>query len=342
MKLKARQTAALFSNLGFMMTSGITLKDSLAALSEYGERNIRKTAEILKRETESGAMLWYAVKKHEKIIGKGYYKQLKVGEQIGKTGETLKNLAVRINAERRTSEKVKSAMIYPAAVLIITAIAAWYMFTGVVPQIAETLKSLGGELPKLTVAVIAISNFLAVNGLKLMAFLAAAFLALKWVLKHPLKTQSGKAVLHIPMFGRIERNREYFSFYRSMSGLIKSGSPIAEAIKAASETLRNPFVQMEIENAGANFYANGSSLPEALKEVKSMDKTELTAISAGVRTGNVSEIFDALVKRLEAENEELMKRMFAMLDPAMLVLIGTVVGTVLFAVYIPIFSVMSI
>ena len=342
MMLKPRQAVELFGNLGLMMTSGITQKEALTSLSEYGDKNIQNVSELLRKDIENGDMLWYAVKKHEKIVGKGYYKQIRAGEIIGKTGETLVSLAKQIAAEHQTSEKIKSAMVYPSVILLITVIVAWYMFTNVVPQITETLKTLGGELPQITVTVIGVSEFLVNNSIQLVAFIVFAFFGLRWILKNPLKMQTGRAILHIPMFGKLNRNREYLSFYRSMCGLLQTGSPVAEAITAASETLRNPYIQREMKTAAKNFYASGSGFVEVMRNVKTMDKIELTAISAGVRIGDTSKVLAMLAKRLDDENGEIMKRILALLDPAMLIIVGSIVGTVLFSVYLPIFSIMSI
>lgn len=341
-RLNTKIVAELFSNLGFMMTSGITLKEALASLSEYGDKNIRKTSDMLRRDIENGDMLWSAVKRQEKVIGRGYYKQICAGEIIGKTGETLTSLAKQITAEHQTSEKVKSAMVYPSIILLITAIVAWYMFTNVVPQIAETLRTLGGELPQITVTVIRISEVLVNNSMQLMVLIMIVFFGLRWILKNPLRMQTGRAILHIPMYGKLNRNKEYLSFYRSMYGLLQAGSPVADAITAASETLRNPYIQREMETAAKNFYASGSSLVEVMRNVKTMGKIELTAISAGVRIGDTSRVLAILAKRLDDENEELMKRMLVLFDPAMLIVVGSIVGTVLLSVYLPIFSIMSI
>ncbi|HEV3139029.1 MAG TPA: type II secretion system F family protein, partial [Vicinamibacterales bacterium] len=295
----------------------------------------------VRSDVESGAALADAMKRHPKTFDPLYSNMIAAGEAGGILDTILKRLATYIEKNVKLQGEVKSAMIYPVAVICIAGLIVGVILWKVIPTFAAMFESLGAQLPAPTRFVIFLSN----NLVRFFPFLiGGAFLAM-YSFRTYYATDKGKHVvdgiaLKMPILGDILRKNAVARFCRTLSTLISSGVPILDGLEITARTSGNVIVEDAIMSTRKSI-ERGETIAAPLKETKVFPPMVVQMIGVGEATGALDTMLSKIADFYEEEVETAVAGLLTLLEPVMIAVLGAVVGGIVIAMYMPIFDLIS-
>ncbi len=330
-------------HLAVMVGAGLSLTRALEALG-LQTRN-KKLAEVIKgtnEEIKKGNSLASALAKYPKIFSELFINMVRVGESAGNLEEVLRLLADQMKKDHDLQSRVKSAMIYPAVILIAMIGIGAIMMVTIVPKLSAVFKELKIQLPFTTRVIIGISDFLS----HYWFFAILGIIILIPVFRMILKTRTGKrtidlAIINLPIFGNIVKKVNSARLARILSSMIKSGIPIVQALQIASGTLDNYLFQKSLEYA-AQEVQKGQALSLAMKSyLKIYPPIVSQMIEVGEETGSLEEILTRLADFYEEDVANITKGLTSIIEPILMIIIGAAVGFFAVSMLQPMYSMMN-
>lgn len=330
-------------NLEVMVAAGISLPRAIRVLGDQ-TRN-KKFKDILHDISEQivrGNNFSEALKKYPEIFPEIFQSMIRVGEETGTLENVLRSLTEQMEKEYELRSKIKGAMIYPSVILFAMIAVGILMMIMVVPSLAETFEEIGAELPMTTRVVISIAYFLQEQWLLSLLIVFIVFFSLRFV----LKTKAGKrftdsVVLKIPIIGTIIRKTNSAYTTRGLSSLFSSGVPIVKSLEITSSTLSNIYFR-EALSLAAQKVQKGGKLSEALAPYTNLYPLMVVQmIEVGEETGETSEILKKLAEFFEEEVSNATKNLSAIIEPALMLIIGTVIGFFAVSMVQPMYSMLQ-
>lgn len=325
-----------------MISAGLPISRALDVLANQStNKALKKTLLEVLRDIEGGSSLSMALSRHPQAFPPTYQALVRAGEASGKLDEILKRLASTMEKQRELNSKFKAAMIYPSIVFMAMIGVFVLMMVFVIPKLATMYESLNVELPAMTQAMIAVSDFF-VNNIVLMVILAVgAFLGVRYF----LRTEAGKEVMsniffRVPIFGKINKQKEITDFTRTLSLLIASAIPIVEALNIVAGVMGNKFYREAAYEAAAAV-EKGNALSEYIKTNPVFPPLLGQMTSVGEETGQLDEVLDRVANYLEGEVDHSVKGLSSALEPVILVLLGSMVGFLIVSIITPIYKITS-
>src|SRR5215210_5633741 len=301
------------------------------------------SAAILKvrEDVESGAALADAMKKHPKVFDTLYSNMIAAGEAGGILDTILKRLAVYIEKNVKLKGQVKSAMIYPIAVIVIATIVVAAILWKVIPTFAQLFAGLGAELPLPTRVVISLSN----NLVRFMPIIVIVGFAAGWGFKTYYGTEKGRRVvdlvsLKLPILGPILRKIAVARFCRTLSTLMASGVPILDGLDITAKTSGNAIIEDAIMTTRRSI-ERGETISAPLKETGVFPGMVVQMISVGEATGALDTMLGKIADFYEEEVDVAVEGLLTLLEPLMIAFLGGAVGGIVIAMYMPIFDLIS-
>ena len=341
-KIKKADLADFLIQMGAMVESGIEVPAALASIAKFGEKGMQRLAVNLNLEIMEGKNLAEAFKANEKMVGGEYDKFIQVGIDGGGLARVLRELGENLERSGETTKKISGALMYPCFMFLITIFISIYLFVSVIPNIASSVSDMSdGPLPMLTQVVLAISAFMIKYGIYLGIVVAALVAALVWALKNPLKAKWHKFTTKVPIMGKIIINREMAAFYRALNISAGAGMPYSEAYMCSAKGINNIYINEVMISYGKLMEEDGYSLSAALEDCPFVSGIEIQSLEVGTKTSKLDEMATACAKRIDSRNDVLIKRFTTILEPMMLLVIGGLIGVIMMAIYLPIFSVMD-
>lgn len=273
----------------------------------------------------------------QKGFNKLYTSLVKAGEAAGILDDILNKLSEFMEKQENIKKKIKGAMTYPTIVLVIGVLVTWGLMYFVVPQFVGMLKEGGQEIPAVTQFVINVSNFFQEYTLLM---IPVVFGGLMFFLNY-IKTKQGKIqwdrwVMTTPLFGGIIIKGGLSGFSRTLSTMLGAGVPLIDSLDICIETLDNTQIAKDM-NGVKEAVIKGKSITEPLGRIKYFPPLINQMIKVGESTGNLDDMLIKVADVFEQETEELIDNLTKMIEPLILVGLGGVIGTVLIAMYLPIF-----
>lgn len=337
-KVKEEDLAIFTRQLGAIIGAGIGIAQALEILAEQIHNStLKKALEDVKNEVITGTSISKAMSKHPKVFPSFLVNLIAAAEESGKLDEILMRATIYYEKIAAVKRKIKSASWYPTAVLIIATIIVFGLLTFVVPTFATIYNSMGGELPFLTQLLINISNNLKSNTLSIIGFLIVFIVANSYF----YKTKVGKKFYHkiflkIPLIGKIIHKGALAKFARTFATLINGGVPILRAIEISASVVGNVLIEESLEKTKLDI--------EKGKEIhQSLDKKYFTPMfiamaAIGSNTGRLDEMLDTIANFYEDEIDREVDALISTIEPLLMVFIGSIVGFILIALYLPIFK----
>ncbi len=327
-------------NLAVMIKAGLSLTRTLEALAEETTNaRMKKILQAVNLEVTKGTSFADALRVHEKTFGTLFVNMVEVGELTGKLTLVLKLLANQMRKDADLRKRVKGAMIYPAVIVTVLTGIGILMMVYVVPSLAATIKDLGGELPLSTRIVITASNL--VLNYALPTF--GALILLIFGFWRVLRTNTGKnifdrIVLKFPIFGTLIKKFNTARFCRTLAYLISSGVPIVRSLEITAKVVGNSvFKKAALDAAGE--IQKGKQLHEILSHhPKAFQPIVVQMIGVGEETGKVAEMLLRIASFFEDEVENTTKNMSSIIEPVLMVVIGSAVGFFALAMLQPIYG----
>ncbi len=338
MSVKPRKKVVLefLTMLKFMLESGMSLHESLVTIRDSSiNKQLKNLSREIADEVRKGATLSIALKKTA-AIEKSVIEQIGAGEESGNIVDTLGRLIKQMERDMNFKGKIKNAMIYPVIICVVMVAVLWVMMTVVVPSLADTLTSMGGELPLITKIVIGTSNALSKATPYLIIFIIAAVIAYRVLMKNKifrLKTDALK--LKIPIVGSMLEKIELSRFSRNLSAMQRSGISLVSSLATVNATVKNLFIREKIEKASRLIELSGIPLSVALSKSGDFPAMMLQLIDVGINSGQICEVLDKISEKYEAEIDTLLKRITGLIEPLLIVVVGLIAGTVVISIFLP-------
>jgi type IV pilus assembly protein PilC len=341
-KVPAKNLAIFTRQFSVMIDAGLPLVQCLDILGKQ-EAHKGFAAVILKvrEDVESGAALADAMKKHPKTFDALYSNMIAAGEAGGILDTILKRLATYIEKSVKLKGEVKSAMIYPIAVVVIAALVVGAILWKVIPTFAQLFSGLGAQLPLPTRIVIAMSNGVVSYGWMLIVALGL----LGYAFKTYYATDNGRHVvdrllLKLPVLGNILRKVAVARFCRTLSTLLASGVPILDGLDITARTAGNAIIEDAIQRTRTGI-ERGETVSGPLRETNVFPSMVVQMINVGETTGALDAMLSKIADFYEEEVDTAVAGLLTLMEPVMIAFLGVVVGGIVIAMYMPIFDLIS-
>jgi type IV pilus assembly protein PilC len=336
----AKELAIFTRQFSVMIDAGLPLVQCLEILAGQQEnKTFQKILNGVRASVEGGATLSASMKQHEKVFDPLYYNMVEAGETGGILDTILQRLSTYIEKNVKLKRAVKSAMIYPIAVMGIAAMVIILLLWKVVPIFVDLFNGLGVDLPLPTRIVIAMSHFVgSIYGLMIVVFAIGAGVALKfWYATPQGRFAIDTVLLKLPVLGLVLRKIAVARFTRTLGTLISSGVPILEGLDITARTSGNAVVERAIAQTRKAVEA-GRSLVDPLKETDVFPGMVTQMIGVGEQTGAMDAMLQKIADFYEDEVDAAVKDLLTALEPVMIVFLGIVVGGIVISMYLPLFS----
>src|SRR6202046_1287606 len=336
----SKELAIFTRQFSVMIDAGLPLVPWLEILAGQQENKIfQKILNGVRASVEGGATLSASMKQYDKVFDPLYYNMVEAGETGGILDTILQRLSSYIEKNVKLKRAVKSAMIYPVAVIGIAVMVITLLLWKVVPIFTTLFNGLGVDLPLPTRIVIMMSNFVgSIYGLLILAFFVGMGFALKFWYGTPQGRYAIDAtLLKLPMIGMLLRKIAVARFTRTLGTLISSGVPILEGLDITARTSGNAVVERAI-TATRKAVEAGRSLVDPLKETNVFPGMVTQMIGVGEQTGAMDAMLQKIADFYEDEVDAAVKDLLTAMEPIMIVVLGVVVGGIVISMYLPLFS----
>jgi type IV pilus assembly protein PilC len=338
----AKNLAIFTRQFSVMIDAGLPLVQCLEILGKQEPHKGFSTVILKVREdVEAGAALADAMKKHPKTFDALFSNMIAAGEAGGILDTILKRLAVYIEKAVKLKGEVKSAMIYPVAVIVIATLVVGAILWKVIPTFAALFAGLGAQLPMPTRVVIALSEGLVAYGWILLIALGLA----GWGLKTYYGTPGGRKVidrllLKTPILGSILRKVAVARFCRTLSTLLASGVPILDGLDITAKTAGNAIIEEAIQTTRSSI-ERGETISGPLRNTNVFPSMVVQMINVGETTGALDAMLSKIADFYEEEVDTAVAGLLTLMEPVMIAFLGVIVGGIVIAMYLPIFDLIS-
>ncbi|MEP0177193.1 MAG: type II secretion system F family protein [Paraglaciecola sp.] len=339
-KITPADIAMLSRQIATMLTAGVSLIQTLEMIAgAHANMSMRKMLIEITAEVSAGNPLSDTLRKHPKYFDDLYCDLVETGEQSGALETIYDRIALYKEKAEALKSKIKKAMFYPIAVVVVAVIVTVILLIFVVPQFEEIFSSFGAELPAFTQFVLGISRFLQDYGVFVGAGLfAAGFLFKKAHSKsRNLRDSVDKKILKIPVIGEILKKASVARFTRTLSTTFAAGVPLIGALDSAAGAAGNAvfrdailFVKKEV--------AGGIQMNAAMRSTGTFPEMVVQMIAIGEESGSVDEMLSKVANIYEAEVDDMVDGLTSLLEPMIMAVLGVVIGGLIVAMYLPIFE----
>ncbi len=327
-----------------LINAGVPLVQSLEMLTgqlKTLSKRMSSVVENIRTGVSEGKYLWEAVSQYPNIFPKLYIALIRSGETSGQLEKTLQRLTKYLEDSEKLKKTLKGALIYPIGVIAVAIGVIVLMLVMVIPKFEELLKSAGQELPGPTKFLINVSHFIIDHWLFLITLCTTVGVAFYMFVTSPEGRRIiQRAFFRTPLFGTILQKGSVARFCRTMHALLSSGINLLDAVQICQETIDNAVVEDDIRKIRPEI-ERGKTLGEVISRLKSLPSLATQMISTGEATGSLDKMLEKVADFYETEVEALVAGMTKLIEPILIVVLGTLVGGILVAMYLPIFKLAS-
>lgn len=341
-KVKADHLVMMTRQLSAMVGAGVPLVRALTSLSQHSESPaLKKILSSVIKDVEGGAGLGDALAKHPTVFNDVYVNMVRAGETAGILDEILKRLAAQQEKNATIRKKVRSAMAYPSVLIVITILAFFGLMLFVIPQIGKVLTDLGGadaELPGITLFMLGISGLITGFWYIIFPLIGGGIYALLRYIKTPKgKANFHKLILRIPGIRTIVKKVALAHFARTFSALMGAGVAVLECLRVTARSVGNVVYEQALNNAAVQV-KNGKPLSVVISENPLFPPIVSQMLSVGEETGQTDTVLVKVADFYEEEVDVAIEGLSSIIEPAMIVLMGGMVGLIAASVMTPIAS----
>ena len=336
-----KEKAVFASKLAALVDAGVPIVRSLDLMASQQRLPMFKRALVqIGLDVNQGTAMAAAMRQWPKVFDKLSIAMVEAGEAGGVLDESLKRLAKLLEDNARLQNQIKGALGYPVAVLVIAILVFLGMTIFLIPTFAGIFKDLGAELPLFTQMMVDLSSLLRSS---FSLLLAGSILVMIWLISRYYATHKGRRVidrlmLKLPLFGDLIMKTATAQFCRIFSSLTRAGVPILMSLEISSETAGNSIISDAILES-RSLVQEGVLLSTALIRQKVLPDMALSMLAIGEETGEMDQMLSKVADFYEDEVSAAVKALTSMLEPAMIVVVGGIVGSILLAMYLPMFTV---
>ena len=341
-RVKLNDLVLFTRQLSTMVSAGVPLLRALNTLeSQMENKRMKEILQGIIKDVQGGSQLGDALSKYPDVFSDIYVNMVRAGEAAGIVDDILKRLASQVEKTASMRKKIKSASTYPVVLLTLTTVAFFGLMLFVIPKIGTILKDLGGpdaKLPAMTLAMMAASDFL----VKYWYLVIGAIFTIITLFRRWAKTPTGKLAVHkfvlkVPVLKTLVMKIAVARFTRTFSALIGAGVSVVEALKVTSRALGNEVFRREVEQASLEV-VNGKQLSQAIEGGKLFPSIVPQMLAVGEETGQTDIVLVKVAEFYEEEVDATIDSLSSILEPVMIVIMGSMVGLIAANVMGPIAS----
>jgi type IV pilus assembly protein PilC len=344
-KVGLKELTVFSRQFALLLNAGLTLSEAIDTIEEQTQNtSFKDILHRVKLDIQGGETLTSSMKKHPRAFSTFFVSMIHSGEIGGALDAILERVAIFYEKELELKSKVKTAMVYPIVVSCFATVITLFMLLYIVPQFAAFYADFSGgeaQLPLLTRKMLSISKWLLQYWWILLFIPVAIVLFIKFRGSRWGHKTLDPVVLKIPIFGPLARKVAITRFTRTFATLTQSGVPILEAMEVAKNTATNNVIQHAIEYTRDRI-REGESIHAPMRRTRVFPAIVTNLISVGEEAGNLEEILNKLSDYYDTEIDSTIRGLASLIEPLMIVVIGSVVGTIVVSLYLPIFNLVNV
>lgn len=331
----------LLTQLSTYIKSGIPLADSIKILeNQTKNKNKKALFNRISYELNTGANFSEALARQGNVFPKLLINMLKASELTGNLTETLDDMASYYKTADSNRKQIISALTYPSVVLVVSMVVLTFLLMYVVPQFVDIFDQLGASLPGITVFLIKLSIFVQNNIIKILLVLVALIIIQIAMYKNIKKFRYivQYVVMHIPVIKDVVIYNEVIMFTKTFSSLIRHDVFITDSIEMLGKVTNNEIYKDIIKEAVTNL-STGAGLSRAFENKWAFPRIAYEMLLTGEKTGRLGPMMENVANYYEEEQRNLVQRLKSLIEPVMIILLAVIVGVILMAIFIPMFSI---
>lgn len=339
-RVRERDIGTFTYQLSVLLDAGFPLDRALSILSELTEKKaLRELIKDVLSHVRSGKSFSEALSKFPSVFPLFYVNMIKAGETGGFLEDTISRMVVYLENSQKLKEDIRSALIYPAILSIVGGGAVIVLLTFVVPRFTKIFSDVGEALPLPTLILLSISSGVRHYWWLILILVFGGFLSLR----HYLKSDSGRRLwdrvkFRLPLFGKLYKEGTVSRFARTLGTLLANGIPILNALQIVKGTLGSERMA-EVISLVREGVRKGKGIAEPLKNSDVFPPIAVHMVTVGEETGKLDEMLIKIADRFDLEVRTTVKRLLSLLEPALILLMGVVVGFIVIAMLMAIFSI---
>lgn len=338
-KVDTKELLLFFRQLAILIEAKVPIVSALKAIKEQMENiYFQKVIDEITRDIEDGMSLSESMKKHKDVFSYLAISIVRAGEISGNLKKSVLYVADNIEKNYNLTNRVKSAMTYPAVVLVVFFIIAFVVVSFIVPKLTQMIKDLDADIPWYTKIIINFSDFMAIYWW----VVAITIVGIAGAVAYYLKTADGKKEwdqikIKLPIFGVIFRNVYISRFGENLSVLLSGGIPIIQALTVVSSVIGNSVFEGILLKA-ADEVKNGGDMSDALKKYKEIPPIVTQMVKIGEESGQIDSTLKYIAHFYEQETDQMTKNLSSLIEPLLMIVIGVAVGFLAFSIIMPIYN----
>ena len=342
-RVRSDQLVIFSRQLATMVDSGIPIAPALDVLADQmDDRNFRHILKKIRDDIEAGSSLSEAIGRHPRAFSNFFVNMVRAGESSGRLDEILDRVASYIEKVSVLQGKVKASLFYPAFVSVLAFGITAFLLIVIVPKFKEIFTSLGGALPLPTQLLLSVSEFMG----RYLAVEVVVLVVLGIGFRMYLGTPAGRlwfdrAMLHVPIIGKLLRKVFIARFSRTLSTLVKSGVPILSSLEIVAKTSGNKVVEQAVMAARASI-KEGENIADPLAHSKVFPAMVTRMIAVGEKTGELEKMLTKIADFYENEVDAAITALTSLIEPMVIAVLGVVIGGIVIALFLPIFKISTL
>ena len=339
-KVTEKDITLFTRQLATMMKSGVPLLQSFDIVGKgHANPAVAKLLMDIKTDVETGSSLTQAFRKYPLYFDALFCNLVGAGEQAGILESLLDRLAMYKEKTMALKAQIKGALFYPIAILAVAGIVTAVIMIFVVPQFKEVFKSFGADLPAPTLVVISMSEFFVAYWHIIFGSIGGGIYAFlyTWKRSEPMQIAMDKLTLKLPVFGDLVRKAAVARWTRTLSTMFAAGVPLVEALDSVAGAAGNYVYKVATLQVQAEV-STGNSLTSAMQNTGVFPSMVIQMVSIGEESGALDGMLSKVADFFEAEVDEAVKSLSSLMEPMIMVILGTLIGGIVVAMYLPIFK----
>ncbi len=327
-----------------MINAGLSLLRALSILAEQTENKaLSRTILEVKGSVEQGKSLSQSMAEHPKVFNHLYVAMVRAGETGGVLDDSLNRLAHTLEKQMYLKQKIKSAMMYPVAVLLLVVFIVAAMLIFIVPMFVDLYADLEGELPGMTKLLITLSDILVSYWYLVISGSVGGYFAFRsWKGTDGGRRQWDRIKLKMPVFGKLVHKTAIARFAHTLSGLITTGVPILQAMEIVGDTSGNAVVEDAVIAAKASV-SEGESIAGPLAAAGTVfPPMVVQMVAVGEETGALDQMLERIGTFYDQEVDAMVEGLTSLIEPILIVFMGGAVGGILVSLYLPMFNIVNL
>jgi len=342
--IKPADIAVFTRQMATMLKAGVPLVQSFEIVAEGSEKpKMRELVNNIRNDVAAGGGLALSLAKHPRLFDDLFCSLVASGEESGTLEVMLARVATYKEKTEQLKAKIKKALTYPTAVIVVAIVVTGILLVKVVPQFAETFRSFGSDLPAFTLFVLNISNFVQKWWFVILLLIIAAVFAFREAKLRSVKFSEflDRLILRLPIFGMIVHDSVIARFSRTLATTFAAGVPLVDALESTAGAAGNSLYAKAIRRIKDDV-TTGNTLYASTKATGLFPNMLLQMMSIGEESGSLDEMLDKVANHYEEAVDNAVDSLSSLMEPMIMAILGVLVGGLMVAMYLPIFMLGSV